>query len=219
MKRTMLSLCAAAIGAISALGQTALDSVPAPSRFGVMGAFELSIPSGSHGAWDTGSGASLLAYYRLPLTEHFDFVPAIGGYYSTMGADYLYSNGATYDGTVKSAGIRIPLSVAYHFAPSQAVDVGIATGPWININLYARHYAMPAPMADPPAPRSANLMRYGVKRVEALWGLVLSVTFKEHYTVGITTGVAFTPLASFGNRDNKIRIRRNTIALSLGYNF
>jgi len=51
------------------------------------------------------------------------------------------------------------------------------------------------------------------------WGIRLSVTFAQHYFIGINTGVAFTPFAKFGDRDKKIRIYRNTIAVTLGYNF
>lgn len=223
--RFTISLAAAALSLGVAQAQiAAADSLgTSASPFGVSAAWELSVPLGSHGLWNTGSGAVITAHYALPIAEHWSFVPALGVYYSTMGTDFPYAypagGGATYDGTVKNAGIRLPLSIAYTFTPTEDVRVGIATGPWLNFNIFARNYAMPAPQAEVVMPRSINLFNTGFKRVEALWGLVLSVTFKEHYTVGITTGVGFTPLASFGNRDNKIRIRRYTVGLSLGYKF
>ena len=69
-----------------------------------------------------------------------------------------------------------------------------------------------------------NLIIFGVDddrnlRVDAQWGFSLNFRFAQSYYVGITGGVAFTPLASFGNKDKKIRIHRNTVAISLGYNF
>ena len=36
------------------------------------------------------------------------------------------------------------------------------------------------------------------KRVEALWGLKLKLTFAECYSVGIDGGVGISPLASYG---------------------
>ena len=98
--------------------------------------------------------------------------------------------------------------------------MAVSTGPWLNINLSARQNLLPnmeAPVAVPA--QKANLFDQGWKRFDAQWGLKLSFTFAESYFVGITTGVAFTPLASFGDKDKKIRIHRNTIAISLGYNF
>ena len=188
--------------------------------FAIDGSFELAIPSGSHGQWHTGSGAALVGSYRLPLgSQGWFFRPALGVYYNTMGNDYFYTGDAVYDGTVKNFGIRIPLMAGYTFTPNDNLSLSVATGPWMKINLFARQYGMPDATAQPAVPRSVNLFHRGFRRVEALWGISLSATFREHYTVGITTGVAFTPLARYGNRDNKIRIRRNTIALSLGYNF
>lgn len=188
-------------------------------RFALDLSYELAIPSGSHGLWDTGSGVALTGTYAWHPAPRWTLMPGIAAYYNTMGADYMYADHAVYDSTVKNFGLRIPLMAAYDIVDNETFKFMVATGPWLNINMYARQYAMPDVGAAVPTPPSINLFGNGFKRVEGLWGLVLSATFHDHYTIGITSSVAFTPLASYGNHDNKIRIRRHTLAISLGYKF
>ncbi len=194
-------------------------AAPEVSPFSVSLNYELAIPSGSHGLWDAGSGAVLTGMYKLPLSQKFFFEPGLAAYYNTMGVDYIAEDEAVYEGTVKNIGLRVPLMFGLHLRPSDRFDLDISTGPWLNVNLYARRQAMPDVDAPVPVPQSINLFRKGFKRVEGLWGLKLSATFKDHYIVGITASTAFTPLASYGNRDNKIRIRRSTVGIMLGYRF
>lgn len=182
--------------------------------------FELAIPSGSHGQWHPGSGAALTASYTLPLGAACWYaLPALGVYYNTLGNDYFRADDAIYDGTIKNMGLRIPLMVGYRMQPSATVALDIATGPWLNVNLWSRQYGMPDPGAPVAVPRSVNLLRHGFRHVEALWGLRLSATFSDHYVVGITASTAFSPMAKYGNRDNKIKVYRSTISLALGYKF
>lgn len=56
-------------------------------------------------------------------------------------------------------------------------------------------------------------------RIDTGRSINLSIIFAGSYYAGISSGTAFTPLARYGNRDNKMRIHRDTVAISLGYNF
>jgi len=219
-KRTLAaySLIAAATLATSVPAAALSGTTPAP-RWGLDLSYELAIPSGSRGSWDTGSGVSLTGLYNWHFAPRWTFTPALAAYYNTFGADYMTADNTVYDSTVKNFGLRLPLMVGFDVINNESVTFSVATGPWINFNLFARQYAMPDVAAEVPVPPSINLFSRGFKRVEGLWGLALSVTFSEHYTIGITSSVAFTPLASYGNHDNKLRIRRNTVAISLGYKF
>lgn len=211
-----LGIAACASLAIDACAQSAGS---AESRAGINLSYELAIPSGSHASWDTGSGVTLTGLYKWYFSPRFTFTPALTAYYNTFGADYMVADNTVYDSTVKNFGLRLPLMVGYDLVQNETVTFTLATGPWINFNLFARQNAMPDVMAEVPLPPSVNLFHHGSNRVEGLWGLALSVTFRQHYTIGITSSVGFTPLASYGNHDNKMRIRRNTVAISLGYKF
>ncbi|MDO4320811.1 MAG: outer membrane beta-barrel protein [Bacteroidales bacterium] len=217
-KRTLAaySLLAAASLAMSATAQTA---GPVESRAGIDLSYELAIPSGSRGAWDTGSGVTLAGLYKWYFAPRWTFTPALAAYYNTMGADYMVADNTVYDSTIKNFGLRLPLMIGFDVVQNDNLIFTVATGPWVNFNLYARQNAMPDALAEVPVPPSVNLFNHGFKRVEGLWGIALNATFSDHYTVGITSSVAFTPLANYGNHDNKLRIRRNTIAISLGYKF
>lgn len=228
MKKTSILLLISCIAAIAAApgarAQTAdggtAYAAPAPTGgFSVDLSYELTIPSGSKGWLSTGSGAFLSARYKLPLSSRFYFEPGIGGYYSTMGSDYMQVDNFVYQGTLKNIGIRIPLMVGYEFEASPSLHMSVATGPMLNVNVYMREQAMPAAQAPVREPQSINLFSRGFRRVEGLWGLQLSFTFREHYVAGITASTAFTPLARFGNHDNKLRIRRSTLGIMLGYRF
>ncbi len=212
----LLPLALAAVAANGAFAQS-----PAP-QFGIHAAMEVTLPSGASDIYKSGAGLTLGAYYRLPFAKRFYFEPGLLFNYTAMSSKDLvtFDDQYFYEGAANLYGIRIPLTVGYNFDVSDIVSLHFSTGPWINVNISAQQKLLPNFSAPETVPdRTINLFNYGWKRVDALWGISLGATFADNYYVGITTGVAFTPLASFGNRDKKIRIHRNTVAISLGYRF
>lgn len=184
-------------------------------------AMEIAVPSGARDLYGTGAGFNIGIQYRAELPKSFYFEPGVELSYTTMTVkdefnidDYLYRGNAC------TTTLRIPLMVGYCAALSDFSYLDFSTGPWLNFNVSARQTVTPNLAAPVPVPNTKiNLFDHGFKRFDAAWGIRLYVTFARQYTVGITSSVAFTPLASFGNRDKKIRVHRNTIAISLGYNF
>jgi len=174
------------------------------SGLGVRTSMEVTIPSGGRGFYGNGAGFTAGVSYTVPLAGNFSFDPELLFVYSTMSdKSEVMVDDHYYNGAARTFGLRVPLMFSYNFSLHRNVTMAVSTGPWLNINLSARQNLLP----NMEAP------------VAVQWGLKLSFTFAESYFVGITTGVAFTPLASFGDKDKKIRIHRNTIAISLGYNF
>ena len=202
-------------------GATGLARTTA-STFGVRADMELTFPSGGHDYYQTGAGLVIGPVARIPLSSKFSIEPGVMFNYTALSAQNLvsFNDDYYYDSAANLYGIRVPLLVSYTRAISENADFSVATGPQFNINISARQRLQPNFDAPVPEPRrTIDLFNHGWKRFDAQWNLRLSVTFAKQYYLGITTGVAFTPLAKFGDKDKKIRIYRNTIALSLGYNF
>lgn len=216
MIRKLLIVSTIALTGVAAVAQDA-----ATTSFSVRAAMELVVPSGGHDSYNTGAGAAVGAFYRLPLSRRVYFEPGVEGFYHSMTAnkDMLIGD-YYYQGSAQLAGLRLPLMVGYNFTPSSLLDISISTGPWINFSLYARQDILPNFGSPDPVPNNRiNLFKHGFKRVEALWGIKLKFTFAKSYTVGVVTGVAFTPLARYGMRDKKVKVYGHTIGISLGYNF
>lgn len=204
---------------LAAMGAAAQDAVATP--YSVRAAMEIVVPSGGHDSYRTGAGAAVGAFYRLPLARNVYFEPGLEGFYHSMTAkqDMLIGD-YYYQGSAQLAGLRIPLMFGYNFSTSPLLDISLSTGPWMNINLYGRQSILPNFDAPDRVPnQKINLFKHGFRRVDALWGIRLKFTFAKNYSVGIVTAVAFTPLASFGMRDKKVKIYGHTIGISLGYNF
>lgn len=194
---------------------------PSPT-LGARLSMELTFPSGGYDYYKTGAGMTAGVSAKFPLEHKFFFEPSLLFSYTGLSSKYLVELDGDYyyQNSANLYTLRLPLEFGYDFRLSDESVMSVATGPWLNLNLCNSQSISPnfgAPVPEPE--RKVRLLKHGWKRVDAQWGIRLSVTFARHYYVGVTTGVAFTPLAKFGNRDKKIRVYRNTVALSLGYNF
>lgn len=189
--------------------------------FGARLSMEVTVPGGGTSYYKTGSGFTVGGVMKLELPKNFYFEPGLLFYYTSMSSkDLITFDQFYYQGGVKEYGIRLPLNFGYTLEASDQWSVDFYTGPWINFNINATQNLDPNFSTPDPVPdKTVNMMKHGWKRVDAMWGFGLSFTFAENYHIGISGGVGFTPLAKFGNRDKKVRIHRNIVAISLGYNF
>jgi len=182
---------------------------------------EVTVPGGGTAFFKTGSGFSIGGVMRLDMPRNFFFEPGLLFYYTAMSSkDLIPFDEFYYQGGVNEYGIRVPLQIGYKFDTGSMWAIDVYTGPWINFNINASqslepNFASPDPVPD----KTINMMKYGWKTVDAMWGFGLSFNFAEHYHIGLSGGVGFTPLAKFGNKDKKVRIHRNILAISLGYSF
>lgn len=206
---------------MAAAAATAAASAQMPEGLGVQTAMEITVPSGARSIYGNSAGFTVGLDYKLPLNKQFSFEPSVLFFYNTMSLKESYQiDGYYYQGASRNMGIRIPLMAQYTLPLLENLDMTFATGPWLNFNISARQNTLPnlaAPVTVPD--RHINLFNHGWKRFDAQWGFKLYFTFAGSYRVGISGGVAFTPLASFGDKDKKIRVHRNTVAISLGYVF
>ncbi len=203
-------------------GAEAETPVSGDNHFGVRASMEITSPGNSHSDYNNGAGFSVGGIYRFCLPHNFYFEPGLLGAYNTMGIKRpVELSEHFYEGTAKNFSFRIPLNIGYRIALLDNLGLDVFTGPWLNIGVTAKESITPnfeAPLPD-PAIADNNLYKKGWKRFDAQWGFGLSITFAGCYHLGICGGVGISPLASYGNKTDKIKIRRNMFGISLGYNF
>lgn len=200
--------------AASALAAAARNRVTFEGRL----AWDITCPSGQTDVYSNGSGFEAGAVAAVPLWKGLYFEPGLSYFFNTFGMNYVVDAEGLYDTSVRMHGLRVPLNVGYRFRLLDNLSLAVTTGPSVNINLSAREYFTAGQMPEPGI-HPADMFKRGFKRVDAQWNFGLKFTFAHHYTVGLAGGVGFTPLAKFGNHDNKVRVRNNTVAVSLGYIF
>lgn len=211
-----------ALSVITLAGTSALCASAGnfPENLEVSSAMEVTVPSGGRNIYGNGAGFNIGAAYKLPVAERLAFKPALAFFYNTMSLkNEVNLNGFLYQGAAKNMGLRIPLMMEYTVPVAYSTTMSFATGPWLNLNFYARQNIQSNPFLPVPTHDNISLFDYGWKKVDAQWGFKLAVTFAGCYRIGVSGGVAFTPLASFGVNDKKVRVHRNTVAVSLEYLF
>ncbi|MDE5629879.1 MAG: PorT family protein [Muribaculaceae bacterium] len=212
----ILLMCSAGLAA----AETPVEN-PAPV-YGVRLAMDVSFPSGASSVYKTGSGFSLGGVAQFPLSNGFYIEPGLLFQYIGMDSKDMvkFNDNYYYEGSAKFYGLRIPVNFGYNFTLSPNLTLGVYTGPELLVALSAKQGVLPNMALPEPMPaQTINLLHNGWKRVSGLWGIGLSLTFAKSYYIGLSAGVNFTPLASFGDKDKKIRIHRSAIAIALGYNF
>ncbi len=183
-------------------------------------AFELTTPTGSAGRWSTGGGASLTISYSHFITDHMFIAPGVGGFYNSMGTDFIPQYNNIYEGTVKNWGVRVPILLGYQLRLAQDLNLAFATGPLLNINLYAREQATPDFNADPIEPaESINLFGQGFNRLDLQWDFYVGLIYKQRYSVGFSAGAGITNVATMTEGQRRLNIRRNNFSFMLSYTF
>ena len=209
------------IGAVAAAAVCAPVAAEAVCpQVGVRLGMELTFPASD--VYNTGAGVNTGLVARFDLPKRFFIEPGVMLSYSAMSSKDLitFDDDYFYEGAAKFYTIRVPVMVGYAIPLSPAFEMAVSTGPYVNFNLWGRQQLEPNLSAPDPLPAyKINLFDHGWKRVDAGWSIKLGVAFAKSYYVGVTGGVSFTPLARYGNGDKKVRVYRNTLAISLGYNF
>lgn len=204
------------------LAAASLSATALTPSYGVRLSMDVTLPSGSENTYKNGAGFMVGGVAKIGLPKNFFVEPGLMFRYTGMNTKNLvtFDDKYYYEGAAKFYGLRIPVNIGrtFNVAPMMALDV--TTGPYLDINLSAKQGYDPNPGTPLPEPaKDLDLFKKGWRRVDAGWGLGLSMTFAHNYYVGISGGVAVSPLAKYGNKDKLIRIRRNNVAITLGYNF
>lgn len=212
MMKNLLTAFALSLAAMTATAQTS-------TNFGIRASFDVTHATGTDDGLNNGSGVTIMGVYTIPLTSKVYFEPGVGVYYNTMGIQPVEFDDGLYDGSIRNFGFKVPFNVGYRVELFNNLDIAAYTGPWVNVNMTAK--ASLQPNFEGPAPtRSTSLFDDGWHRVDAQWGFGISATYAQKYYIGISGGIGMTAMATFDGHDGaKHRLRRNTVSISLGYNF
>lgn len=222
--KAKLILAALLCTTMSAMAQEAVQ-LPSPEKslpdrltWGVRLSMDLTIPSDGFGEYENGAGVVGGAVMDIPVKKGFYVEPGVMLFYNTMGVGNYVIDNMPYNGSVRNFGVRIPLNIGYKFSITQNVTLSLFTGPWFNFNISCRQYANPN-FEGPVPTTSKNLFDYGWHRFDSQWGFGVKATFSGRYVIGISGGVGTKALAGRTVDGHKMRMRRNTFTVTLGYNF
>lgn len=209
-------IIAAAVVLATAIQVPAQDN--GGNYFGVRLSFDVMHPAGHSSGLNNGSGFTLKGIYNFSFARSWFLEPGVGVFYNTVGIKPVDVDDKLYDGSIRNFGLRIPVAAGYRFSIGDILDLAACTGPQFNVNLISK--ARLQPNFEGPAPtRSTDLFDYGWRRFDAQWMFGISATYAGSYYLGISGALGFTPMACFDTPGGPERIRRNTVSITLGYNF
>lgn len=188
------------------------------TNFGIRLSFDVTHPAGANEGINNGSGFTLTGVYNMPVSRNVFFEPGIGVFYNTMGIKPFEMKDAIFDGSVRNFGIRVPLNLGYRFEMFDNFQLAAFTGPWFNINCSTKAHLETA-NTFPIDFTSSSMFDYGWHRFDAQWGFGISATYRQQYYLAISGGVGMTAMATFTHDSHKDRLRRNTVSITVGYNF
>lgn len=188
------------------------------SHFGVRLSFDVTHPAGANDGINNGSGFTLTGVYNLPISRNAYIEPGVGVFYNTMGVKPFEHNNALFDGSVRNFGIRVPIHFGYRFEMFDNFELAGFTGPWFNINCSTKAHLETA-NDYPFIITSTNMFDEGWHRFDAQWGFGISATYNKQYYLSISGGVGMSAMATFDHDGHKDRLRRNTVSITVGYNF
>lgn len=206
-------LLAAAVAAVPVALQA-----QSSSYFGARLSFDVTHPAGCNDGINNGSGFTLTGIYNMRVGQHVYFEPGVGVFYNTMGIRHVEYRDQLFDGSVRNFGLRIPLNVGYRFSLFDNFDLSAFTGPWFNVNLSTKAHLQPN-FESPDPVSSPSLFDYGWHRFDMQWGFGIAATYASHYYIAVTGGIGVSSMATFSDLDGKHRLRRNTVSITVGYNF
>lgn len=186
--------------------------------FGVRASFDVTHPSGANDGINNGSGFTFTGIYNLPISRNAYFEPGVGVFYNTMGINPIEYENGYFDGSIRNAGIRVPLNVGYRVELFNGFELAGFTGPIFNFNLATNTHLNPNFQTWDPV-EMPSMFDYGWHHFDAQWGFGVSATFQQQYYIAISGGIGMSSMATFKTPDSKDRLRRNSISISVGYNF
>lgn len=196
----------------------AIMTAQRPAFFGIRTSFDVTHPAGCNDGINNGSGLTVTGVYNMPISRNIFIEPGVGVFYNTMGIKPFEANNAIYDGSVRNFGIRIPVNIGYRVGLFDNFELAAFTGPWFNINCSTKAHLqadtdLPIPVA------SSSMFEFGWHHFDAQWGFGISATYADKYYIAVSGGIGMSAMATFNTHDGKDRLRRNTVSITVGYNF
>ncbi len=195
------------------------------SYWGIRVAYDHTFPTSWHldnigiKMFTSGPGISIGAIYNLPLVDNLYFEPGLSFYYDTYKYDDLTILGADepsiFNPTIQKTGLRIPLTVGYHFDFYDRGKISVFTGPEVAIGFTAYEKFT--------EDDSDGKFTYKENMYDSETGYLRRYDVAWRIGAGISAGAWQLELAgAFGlvdlNRDD-FSFKENRLTLSIGYNF
>jgi hypothetical protein len=230
-----LALLAAGCGVASAQSEIVYNPNNQP-YFGVRASLDVTCPSdvkvGNYGLsldmLNNGVGFSVGAIYNVPVYYNLYFEPGVNIYrhnakYNLNG---LNSFDDSYDKvTLGEWGFEIPLMFGYHFDFSD-LRLSVFTGPEFRIGLSGKtHYTTYINNVKMKGSESMYGDDGAYNRADVSWRLGVGLTYDRYY-FAVSGGLGLTnwlnDVESFDGDTTggaKLSMHRNTVSVSIGYNF
>ncbi len=208
----------AAVASIAASAQnseyTIFNNPDNAPYFGARVGVDITSTSGADDLYNNGAGFTIGAVYNIPLWQNLYFEPGLSIFYDTFGMEIQYDpTPMMLNGSIRNFGMRIPLVAGYNFDFTDNLRIAPFTGPQINFNITAKEHWDEINGQETPTGGSIFGVG-GFKRIDLQWVIGVGVTYGKYY-VSLSGGIGLTKA-----RDIKFdNFRRNTVNISLGYNF
>lgn len=213
MKRILISIIAAVAVATGAQAQNYLIENPDNKPYlGVRVGLDISSTAGAViDTYNNGAGFTVGAIYNIPLWKNLYFEPGVHIFYNTFGEEINTTANPELpillDCSLRNWGFRIPLNFGYRFDFTDDISIALYTGPVLNTNLTAKYHM--------PHAKTESIMENGFKRLDMQWDFGVSFCYGQHYYASVGGGVGVTRVF----KDAMDHFRRNTVNISIGYNF
>lgn len=213
MKKTAIAL-AMAIASISFTASAQAYLVNNPTNrpyWGLRVGVDISSTAGEIiDQYSNAVGLTLGGVYNIPVWQNMYFEPGLTLYFDTFGMTVIAPDARSHavdtDASIRNIGFRVPLNLGYRFDFTDDISLSLFTGPQVNFNLSGNMHV---------GDYSHDLMGHGFKRVDLQWGFGGSMQFFHSYYISISGGIGMTK----AYQTNLDQFRRDTVNLSLGYNF
>ncbi len=221
MKKLFLSAMGAMMLATSGFAQDIFDAGEQDPYLGVRASLDITGVAGNISNiydFNNGAGFSVGAVYNITLFKNLYFEPGLSVFYNTAGYDgFMYDSNDEFGvkGSIRNFGFRIPLVAGYHFDFTEDMKVSVVTGPQMNIGLVGRNVGDIA-IRNNMEHYSESIYGDGVRRFDLQWMFGAAFHYQKYY-ISLSGGVGLTNLLG-GNDYKGFTARRNTFAITLGYN-
>lgn len=185
---------------------------------GIRSSFDVTHPAGANDGINNGSGFTITGVYSMPIGRNVFFEPGVGVFYNTMGINPIEYEDGYFDGSIRNIGIRVPINAGYSVELFNGFELAAFTGPMVNFNLATNTHFNPNFPGSNAAPMP-TAFDCGWKDVDVQWGFGVSATFQQQYYISISGGIGMSPMATFKTPTKNDHLRRNSISISVGYNF
>lgn len=230
MKNLLLS-AAVVLTAVSAMAQNPIVNNPDNKpylgvRLSVDGTIPGDIKSGivSVDKFNHGAGLSVGAVYNYPVVANFYVEPGVSLYYDTYAINHEVFDDVVdvKHASLRQFGLKVPVMLGYHFDFSPKFNLGVFTGPELNVGFSNDEYVTTSAQVEPGVKVEVHSAPsvYGdngyMNRVDCGWKIGVGANICKNYYVSLSGTIGMTNVLK---NYNGATMHNNGFQLTLGYNF